>query len=378
MGVITPLSGFGATWGIPHLQAFELAFEIINERGGVVVDGKRYHFEAIGYDSKLDAAETVTVANKLIYEDGVKYWSVLIDVAPIRDIGRREGILQINLSWTYEALNPEYPLMFHYLQMATQTGAVLWPWIAENTDVTRVIGLGPDYHVGYMIQEVSRRAAEYVGIEKPESFYFDPAAGDFSAILIKVLEQNPDYISLGGTPATQMALIVKQARELGYTGMLGNEGDGAASLAAMSDIAGVENMEGFIAWGGPTEEKNYTPAMLDWKERFLQKYGAPFWSTSMDWSMGAWTLFDGIQAANSLDPTVIATALKAPDFVGENLWGTYTYGGEELYDGLGNLILAPVAFYQWGENGEVHDIVIGYPEDYMPVAIDMGLAGMWK
>ena len=377
MGVITPLSGFGATWGIPHLQGFELAFDVINERGGVVVDGKRYHFEPVGYDSKLDAAETLTAATRLVYEDGVKYWSVLIDVAPIRDLGRDEGILQLNLSWSYEAINPDYPLMFHYLQTAAQTASVLWTWMDNNTDVHRIVGIGPDYHVGYMGQEINKRAVEYYGMEKIATFYFDPTAADFSAILIDVLEEDPDDIAMDGTPATQMAIIIKQARELGYTGMFTNQGDGAAGMPEMADVAGVENMAGFIAWGGPKEEKNYTPAMIDWEERWLQKYGEPFWSTSFDWSMGAFALYDGIKAANSLEPADIAAAFHSPDFVGENVWGPYEWGGKDLY-GIDNVILAPVSFYEWREGGKVYDLPIMYPDEYMPIAADMGMTGMWK
>ena len=378
MGVITPLSGLAAPWGIPHLRGFELAFDLINEQGGVVVDGKRYHIEAVGYDNKYSEDETVALARKLIFDDRIEYVSVLIQVAPIRDICRDEGTLMINLSWTYEAINPDYPLMFHYLQMAQQTQAVLTTWIAENTDVKRSVGLGPDIHVGYMGQEIDKRAAEYYGIEKVETFYFDPTATEFSADLTKVLELNPDYIALNGTPATQVALIIKQARELGYTGMIGNEGDGAAGLPAMADVAGAENMVGYIAWGptGLEETEYWTPAMQDWKERYLQKYGE-YEPTSIDWSMGAFSLADGIQHANSLDPADIAAALRAPDFEGTNLYGTYRYGGEELW-GISCQVLAPIAFYQWKEDGKAHNVVVSFPEEYMPIAVDMGMAGIWK
>jgi len=377
MGIITPLSGFAAAWGIPHLQSFELAFDIINEEGGVVVDGKRYYFEAVGYDNKLSADDTVTVTNKLIYEDGVRYVSILDLIAPVRDLCRKEGILQINLAWQYESMNPNYPLMFHYLQHAHQCAAVIWPWIADNyPDVKTVVGIGPDYSTGYLCQEVSKRACEYLGMEVPEVFFFEPAAQDFSALLIKALEHNPDFIQTGGSPAAQAALIVKQARELGYKGLIGDIGNGSKGEPGMIEIAGAENMAGYIAWG-LKEEKDYTAAMLDWKTRSLEKYGEPFNATTIDWSMGAWTLADGIKAANSLEPTEIAAALQAPDFQGENLWGAYSYGGEELY-GIGNEMLAPIVFFQWGEDGKPHNIVKAYPEQYMKGAVDMGLDGLWK
>jgi len=376
MGIVTPLSGFAAPWGIPHLQSFELAFDLINEDGGVVVDGKRYYIEAVGYDNKLSAEDTVTVINKLIYEDGVKYVSILDLIAPVRDTCRKEGILQINLAWQYESVNPNYPLMFHYLQHAPQCTAVLYRWLSENTDIQRQVGIGPDYSTGYLCQEAAARAAEAVGIEVSEVYYYEPAQQDFSAILIKALEHKPDFIQTGGSPAAQAALIIKQARELGYTGMVGDIGNGSKGEPGMIDIAGVEGMAGCVFWG-LKEDKDYTDAMFNWKERYLAKYGEPFNATTIDWSMGAWTLADGIKAAKSLEPTKIAEALRSPDFQGENLWGAYSYGGEELW-GIGNGMLAPIVFMQWGDDGKPHNIVKVYPEEYMKDAVEMGLTGLWK
>jgi hypothetical protein len=147
----------------------------------------------------------------------------------------------------------------------------------------------------------------------------------------------------------------------------------------MIDAAGGEqNMEGYIGWGlaGLEETKWFTPAMSDWKTRYLSKFGE-YDPTSIDWSMGAYTLADGVQAANSLEPEAIAAALQAPSFVGQNLWGAYSYGGEELFGGIGNEILAPIAFYQW-QDGKARTIVVSTPEEYMPIAIDMGMAGMYR
>jgi ABC-type branched-subunit amino acid transport system substrate-binding protein len=227
------------------------------------------------------------------------------------------------------------------------------------------------------------RAMEYWGVETADIFYFDPTTTDFSSIMINILALEPDFIHLGGAPATQAAAAIKAARELGYTGMMGCIGDGSQSLPAFVDLAGgAANVAGYVAGsnGGPVDESSFTPAMLEWKERYEETYNEPFNPTTMDWSMGAFTLVDGIRAAKSLEPEDIAEALRSPDFVGENLWGEYTYGMKEIY-GLDQNIVCPISYFQYGDDGVPHDVLIAYPDEYMPIAIQMNLGGeniSWK
>ncbi|MCO5121641.1 MAG: ABC transporter substrate-binding protein, partial [Burkholderiaceae bacterium] len=73
IGALVTLSGGGAAWGQGMQHAAELAADDVNAQGGLEVAGKRYKVEVIPYDDKYQANEAVTVANRLVFEDKVKY-----------------------------------------------------------------------------------------------------------------------------------------------------------------------------------------------------------------------------------------------------------------------------------------------------------------
>src|SRR5207249_9563865 len=76
-GVVTPLSGPAAPWGIPRKGVTELIFDEINSQGGLEVVDKKYNLEVIAYDHKYVIAEGVVTVNRLIAKDGVKFISIL-------------------------------------------------------------------------------------------------------------------------------------------------------------------------------------------------------------------------------------------------------------------------------------------------------------
>src|SRR5690554_451591 len=73
IGALVTLSGPGAVWGQAMRNAAELAADRVNAEGGLEVAGTRYQVEVIPYDDKYQANEAVTVANRLVFEDEVKY-----------------------------------------------------------------------------------------------------------------------------------------------------------------------------------------------------------------------------------------------------------------------------------------------------------------
>nr|WP_319016857.1 ABC transporter substrate-binding protein [Diaphorobacter aerolatus] len=73
IGAIVTLSGAGAAWGQAMLYATELAADDVNAKGGLDVGGKKYKVKVVPYDDKYQAGEAVTAANRLVFEDKVKY-----------------------------------------------------------------------------------------------------------------------------------------------------------------------------------------------------------------------------------------------------------------------------------------------------------------
>ncbi|MBI4620501.1 MAG: ABC transporter substrate-binding protein [Desulfobacterales bacterium] len=73
LGLHAPMSGPAASWGLNLMRGAELRAEEINNAGGVKVGADIYKIKIIGYDNNYTASGGTTAANKLVYEDKVKY-----------------------------------------------------------------------------------------------------------------------------------------------------------------------------------------------------------------------------------------------------------------------------------------------------------------
>jgi len=73
IGVLGPLSGGAASYGVELLRGAEMRSDEINKAGGLKVGGDVYKIKLIAYDHKASAADAATAANKLVFQDKVKY-----------------------------------------------------------------------------------------------------------------------------------------------------------------------------------------------------------------------------------------------------------------------------------------------------------------
>jgi branched-chain amino acid transport system substrate-binding protein len=94
-------------------------------------------------------------------------------------------------------------------------------------NILRRVGASPNNDVGWAAAPASEKAAKSFGIETvaPQE-YIDISGVEFSSLLLKLLKAKPDIIDCATAPGRVFALLVKQARELGYTGRVINVGIG--------------------------------------------------------------------------------------------------------------------------------------------------------
>ena len=204
LGVIGPMSGSGAAWGLELSRAAEMRAAEIDAAGGLKIGGDTYKLEVISYDHKGDAAEARTVTNRLVFQDKVKFIignAIGATTTAAQTITEPNAVLFTFTSWGFKSLGPDKPLSFRS-ESSFDVAEPFYAWIkAKNPSIKRVAVFGANDESGYDTVAAIAATAEKQGYTVVSKEYFARDTKDFYPMLTRVLTTNPDLIDLGGAPA---------------------------------------------------------------------------------------------------------------------------------------------------------------------------------
>jgi ABC-type branched-subunit amino acid transport system substrate-binding protein len=211
--------------------------------------------------------------------------------------------------------------------------------IADKLGAKRIAFLGPNDELGKNdakaikaeTEKMKAKGVSFVGDE-----YYERGARDFGPALLRLIAQKPDIIDTDGSPTGSIALIAKQARELGYNGYFVNT-TAVLEAKAISDIAGKagENIIALRIWANPPT-KLYT----ELAERHQKKYGEAAPGTLWETYGAARWLVDTITKAGTFDTKQVANALAGSSYA-NHPFGPALWGGEKTY-GIKRQIVIPI------------------------------------
>jgi len=322
IGLITPLSGDVKTFGESVKNAFEIAVEEANGKGGV---GGRKIVSVI-VDDRNDPTEASNAANLLINQHGVKaiVGSVTSKTTiPVSDLAQSSRIPTI----TGTATNPKVTVadgkrkdfMFRSCYTDSFQGTVMAKFArGELQAVTAAVlyDASNDYSKG--IAEVFRDAFTRMEgkVTAYESYGKDDV--DFSALLTKVKSSHPDVLFLPDY-YNKVGLIAKQAKEkdLKVT-LIGPDGWDSPDLVK---VAGGAIEGGYFSNHYSPEDTR--PEVVNWVKKYREKFGQTpdalgtltYDATNM--------LLEAIRRADSDDPVKIRDALASLKGFG-GVTGTFT------------------------------------------------------
>src|SRR5262245_6248268 len=338
MGAIVPVSGPAAAFGLGVQRGMEFAADDI---GTLTVGGDKYKIEVVTYDTVYDPAKTVAALNRAVYNDGVKYGIIIgAGVHPgILPIIRETGFLDFAFAAAGKTItNAENPGVFRIMASSDQLYRTFTAPVYQKLGVKRVAFLGPNDELGKndgkLLKEIIgglKTGVQFVGEE-----YYERSAKDFGPALLRLIAQKPDAIDTDGSPTGSIALIAKQARELGYTGYFVNS-TAVLEAKAIWDVAGPagENIIAYRIWA-----KAPTPLYQQLADRHQKKWGeAPAGTLWEAYGATRW-LVDVLQKANTLDSKKVAEVLAESKY-DAHPFGPATWGGQKTY-GLKRQIVGPI------------------------------------
>jgi len=339
VAAIVPVSGPAAAFGLGCQRGLELAAEDV---GVFDVAGEKYKLEVITYDTAYAPDKTVAAINRAVYNDGVKY-GVIIGAGvhpPILPVIRETGFLDFAFAAAGRQItNPENPTAFRIMASSDQLYSTYAVAIAEKLGGKRIAFLGPNDELGKNdakaikaeVEKMKGKGVSFVGDE-----YYERGARDFGPALLRLIAQKPDIIDTDGSPTGSIALIAKQARELGYNGYFVNS-TAVLEAKAIADIAGKagDNIIALRIWANPPT-KLYT----ELAERHQKKWGEAAPGTLWETYGAARWLVDTISKAGTFDTKKVAEALANSTYA-NHPFGPASWGGEKNY-GIKRQIVIPI------------------------------------
>jgi branched-chain amino acid transport system substrate-binding protein len=348
MGAIVPVSGPAAAFGLGVQRGMELAAEDV---GVFAVGGEKYKIEVATYDTVYDPAKTVAAMNRAVYNDGVKY-GIIIGAGvhpPILPIIRETGFLDLAFAAAGRQItNGENPTVFRIMASSDQLYQTHLIPIVEKLGVKRVAFLGPNDELGKNDAKVLKAQLEPLkakGVQFVAEEYYERGGKDFGPALLRLIAHKPDLIETDGSPTGSIALIAKQARELGFQGYFLNS-TAVLEAKAISDIAGKagDNIIALRIWAKPPTELYAQLA-----DRHQKKYGEAAPGTLWEAYAAARWVATVIQKAGTFDTKKVAEALAQSTYP-EHPFGAASWGGEKTYGAKRQIVLPiPAAILKDGK-----------------------------
>ncbi len=346
IGILGPLSGPVAFAGKTLANAATLAAEEVNAAGGITVAGKKYKIKMVAYDTKYSVSAAKSSAERMIFEDKVKFifGALSLDTKGFQKITEQNKVIIFPAGGgILPSSKTPYTFRSTTLVNAKYTG--LYTYLKNNLPSQKKVAfINPDTPVGEAYADMSRKAAEPLGFKVVAAEFIASGTSDFSPVITKIISKKPDFIDLGGTGGgSDSALIIKQARELGFKGLMVCA-VGLQSKAVLQ-VAGAEAMEGVIETGFTAQDPAVSDAFRKVAERYGKRFpGLPFidlTSEIYDTTKGFLQFLDGQE---TLDTTVLKDRLS--NYSWKGIYGVSSFGGKKTF-GIKNQVVHPAYLSQW-------------------------------
>jgi branched-chain amino acid transport system substrate-binding protein len=310
---VDPLSGPFANVGEAGLKHFQFMADELNRRNAV----PGVKFEVVGFDNKVSPQETLNVFKQIV-DRGIRYvWqgnssavALALSDAVQKHNERNPGkeIMYLN----YAAVDPDLTNskchFFHFRFDANSDMKMeaLTTELAKNKGIRKVYLINQNYSFG---QAVSRAAKADLKRKRPDveivgdDLHPLGQVKDFAPYVAKIKAAGADTV-ITGNWGTDMALLVKAAREAGLNVTFYTYYAGFAGVPTAVGEAGVERMKQITEWHTNVPSKELERVNAEFKK----KYNLDWWFLRVHTGMNM--LAAAMRQAQSADPVKVGLALS--------------------------------------------------------------------
>jgi len=356
VGVIMPLSGPNAQFGINSRNGIQLVADEINANGGIKSMGGA-PINLVIADSTSNPTQAATVAQRMMSQDNVV--AVLGAFASsltlaISEVTERRGVPLLTMSFSDQITDRGFRNVFQIVSVGSQIGAATFDYtraLAEQAGDTleRIAIMYEDTAYGTSQSAGLRAAAADAGIEVVMDEAYPLGITDVSP-LINQLRRSDAQVVFPVSYLNDSLLIVRAMRQQGLD--IPTVG-GAAGYIIPDFRDGLGELADNVL--------SISPAAYDqapeYTERFREKYGYFMVHEAQEHAACMGCLHSALETAGTADPDAIRERLQNDVF--DEGWATVMTGGKVEFDEKGRNPHASPLMVQW-QNGELATV---YPKE---------------
>jgi len=342
IGVLGPLSGGAAAYGVELVRGAEMRADEINKAGGLKVGGDVYKLKLIIYDHKASAADAATAANKLVFQDKVKYIignAVGATCNAVQTVTEPQKVMFAFVCWGTKNLGPDKPYSFRSMLSQWEAAEPFYRWIKDkHPAIKKVAVISPNDTSGLDTNTAVVKAAKELQFDVVADETYERGTKDFYPILTKILAKKPDMLDVAAAPPGEAGLILKQARELGFKGAKG--WTAGVNPATLTSVAGQEAAEGVWSPVNVNVKSDFVdPKVRKFGEEYEKRYKEVPGVIAVA-NYGAFDVFTkAMQEAGSVESEKVLAALTSRAY--DTVWGKLVIGAKGTY-GIDRQFLYPV------------------------------------
>lgn len=259
VGAVLSTTGAGASVGINVKNGIEYAIEVVNNKGGLVIDGVTYKFKLIHYDDGAVAADAVSAAQRLVVEDGVTNF-IFGSTTSTTTLACLEVLETAKVPIMTVTSNPsitnDYVYGWRNKTSTTDQGRLMTQYFHDEMDCQTMAVIANNDDWGRAGAEDVAALWEAAGGEVVSIQYIDPSSTDFTTELTNVKALNPDFVYEISLKAAG-SIVAKQFDEMGID----------AYYATVDDVMCEYTVGDYLYW----HDSGYTDEMKEINEAITAK-----------------------------------------------------------------------------------------------------------
>jgi branched-chain amino acid transport system substrate-binding protein len=346
IGMLLSVTGFFSVREVPDLNQTKIAADIINEQGGIKINGQQYRVELIVEDCKSAMDGVTAAANKVVYDKKVKFiiGPTAFFAAAAGPVCDPDKILRV-ITWcvnTPGEVDANTPYAFLGGNGSVLTSVAATKYLNKAyPNVKKVAIVTPDDGAVPHVIPIAKKLLAQQGISAVgEAVAYPNEMQDFSPIAAKLNAiKEADAIFLQNGLVPHLGGIVKGLRELGNNKPIA--GSLPARIGQVVNITGAKALKDVFTIAYTPKDPNIPPVAKEIINRTVAKYGADY-QLEMSGPNCLWILKEVIQEAQSLDPTVVKGKWESMDKV-ETIFGMAKICGDKTFGIKHHVVASPQA-----------------------------------